>query len=757
MILSGDERAVSDPWDSDAPVDIDEEMSSQPVVGNEPAEVEAPPMTVSEAMARRLGIIGTALGTADLGLQAGTQMANMAGRGFLGIAGFGVGMLPGGDSPAEASEAFMDVIPEDFFYTVGSEEGQVMGRRVEGVLGDVAEAGQAVMSGVEAAGAGTRAAVEGYPVAPTAEYAFDQAQQRRRSVGDYFYDLADMMLDEGNVQGRALAGTVGTMAPEILAGGTGRVRPTSRPIRSTPTTRPADAMGEIQRILSDVEETLPTAEFDRLQKAIRAGDRTTLLEVVSANPEIVDAFSRLNIEPTLGMVSDNAAFRQVEAGLASAPESGLTSAQEGIEALINRRTAELMDEQGASLFNPEALDANVRGYFDAELERLDGMESAAYDELAVRIDRSTPVDMRDAAARVNETFNVTGDIADAQFSKFEEALFRLANRRNVDEDGNVTYEPREPTYEAVDRLRRRVGTAMDSRTGEPFGDSSSGDLKVAYRELSEALGRVADDEGFADLRVEAFDLTKQRIALQERYQDVAGKRLDKDIVTGLRTAAQGLLKGEVRKWESFIDSVPAELRMAAAAQALEQVVFTAARNTRMSQGWLPNYEKLINNPDRMDRIFRYLPEDARQTFIDIGLAAKGFYRATEKVNRANTANALRVIKALEEPVFLARILGGVVDQTVGRVPIIADGVRTLLRRSPDDKTAKNKARLEAGVKLLGDRRFQEAVTEYALGNIERANQLLQDSTSWAAWLAQTQSNRIERAGIVALFEDDENE
>ena len=59
--------------------------------------------------------------------------------------------------------------------------------------------------------------------------------------------------------------------------------------------------------------------------------------------------------------------------------------------------------------------------------------------------------------------------------------------------------------------------------------------------------------------------------------------------------------------------------------------------------------------------------------------------------------------------------------------------------------------------MLTDPALRRAIVEYARGNIDRANKILNDAKSWGEWV-RTQplpmQERLRAAGIVALFEEE---
>ena len=737
------------PWEDDEPVG--QPWQDDPSADTPPETPLTPAMSLSEAMAKKLGLWDTVQGLGELGLTAASGLVNEATRGYAGILGAGVGAVMPGVSAGEMGARFAEGVG-DFTYEPKTDGGQVIGARVGGVMGEVAQGVKQVPASVYGAGRATRAAFEGQSPGAAFQAGRQEFMQTPDAMSEYYYQLADQMLGgaERAPEVAGAAGAAGALAPEVIGAAATPARPFRRVGRGVPdSTRAANAANEIRDLLQGLENEVPAGTFNRLQAAIQRGDQAAIAD----------------IDPSLGMVSDSAAFRQIEAGAASRADMQLTDKIESVRAQLNQRAQQLMDEQGADVYNPEAFSGRVEGLLDDTISDIKAIEERAWTQIRETVPDQAPVEVGDIAARMRQQVEDVGGTADldqalglADLNTFESSMFRLTHKRTVGEDGTVVWEIREPTYAAVDRLRKKIGQALgDRQNQQPFPDADRAELERMYGELAEAQGRVADDFELPDVYQEAKLATRMRKGVEEDFRTLAGNRLQNDVIQGLRTATSGLLKGQVKKFDEFFEAIPESLRPVAAAQALEQVFFTANKNTRMSKSWLANYEKLLENQERMNRLFRYLPDDARQQFIDIGNASVGFYRAIEKLNNSNTVNAQQVVKALEDPSFMAKLLGGVADQTTGRVPLVGDWINTVFRRDPGQRADAARQRLNRGVELLTDPRFREAVMEYAAGNVERANEILRDSQSWLQWTMETNRDRLYAAGIVSLFEDETDE
>jgi len=274
--------------------------------------------------------------------------------------------------------------------------------------------------------------------------------------------------------------------------------------------------------------------------------------------------------------------------------------------------------------------------------------------------------------------------------------------------------------------------------------------------MAEIQGRVAQGNGYGDLWEQANAVTVERKALEQSMQRTLGRGLNQSVVTRLKGATDALLRGDVKKWDQLFDDLPVDQRQAAAAQALDTVLFTSGKGTKMSESFVANFQKIKRDAQLRDRVFDNLPMDSRKTFMDIGDAATGFFRAMER-NRGNpsgTANARAVQKAIEDGTIANRVLGGLRTGSE-KVPILGD----LFKRAPDRSVTEIKrARLKAAADMLTDPDLHRAIREYAAGRVDEANKLLRGSIHYdgfARTLNEAERTRLQQFGIVALIGDEE--
>lgn len=737
-----------EPWEKDS-------VATLPWENDKPAETDPVGELESEKTLKNLSMFGgrfDPVGAVETAATVASAFANEAVRGIAGIGGTVVGAWPGGMSPNERANQWLEAIP-DFTYEPRT-EGGATGVEMVGAAGqkaiDVAKFVGSGYAGIGALPGGMDEAARGvreFQETPDAlaEGVFEVTGSPALATGT---KLLPEVASAGFVPGKAVSRLARTdtprMTPDLPEPGFGGVgTPDAPPVRPS----------------APEPTVIPKSAFDELSAAIRDGDKQKILEMVNANPVIVAAFDELGIEFTPAMVSDNAALRQIEAGLASKADSGLPQAHELAELKLNEQARQLVDDAGGVAGDPAQTAARIEGRYDELHARyLDDTEKV-WDELSTVIPRGSRIDIKSAADEILEEARLAGGgnvgVGLRHLSKHERELFDMAFRKKT-VDGKTTWEYQEPTYAAVDRYRKRLGMGMENRG--PFNDATTADLDHLYGQMADAQGRVAQGNGYGDLWQRGNQLVQGRKALEQSIQRTLGRNLNQSAVTRINAAANSLLKGDVKKWDQLMADIPPELRAAAAAQSLEGILFTAGKNTKMSQSIVANFNRIKSSPAVRQRLLGELSEEAQATFMSIGEAATGFYRAMEKLNRSNTTNAAQVIKSIEQPGFMNRILGGAAEKGTTRVPVVGEWMRTLAGRTPEAKSAGAMSRLKAGADMLADPAMHRAIVQYAQGNVKKANQILRSSQTYMQWLKTRpipERNRIMAAGITALFDEDQ--
>jgi hypothetical protein len=725
-------------------------------------DVDAQSTTKSEETLRNLSIFSgrfDPIGALETGLAAGTRIGAMAGRGLIGIAGTAAGMIPGGESPNEKANRWMNIIPEDTGYTPRTTGGA---------------------TGVEMLGAGMETAVEetkklGSPAAYAgARLAGASPEEATRSMEDFMAE--PNALGEGmfRVTGSPAVATAAQLLPEIASMGipvsrSTRVRPSSSPgIAPDMPTSGFGGIGTPPRTATRPVAAATDDVFTELRNAIRRGDKERVMELINANPAIVAAFDELGIDFTPGMVSESMPIRQTEAALGSMADSSIPTLHKGVQSELAERARRLIDESGGDFDSPTTIGENISARMDELHRNYLREEDLIWDQLNRQIPKGQEIDVSNIAQQLEATAERLGkgdlDLGISRMSKHERELWNLTHqrvRRKVkNQDGKdkiiEEWEYDAPPWEAIDRYRRRLGLGLN-RQG-PFNDAEIGELKNWYGQVAEQQTRFARGNQYEANWERMNALTQERKALEDAMRRTAGVgSFNQSVLTKLKSATNSLIRdGDPKKWDQFMDDLPADQQQAAAAQSLQFILFPAGKGTRMSESVVANFDKIKRNPQILDRLLDPLPTEARSQFMAIGEAVTGFYRMMDRAlsNPSGTGGTQYVLNKIGEPEFMNRVMGFVVERGTGRLPVIGEWAKTLTRRTTEQQKAAQANRLQAAANMLSDPALHRAIVEYANGRIEAANKILRDSQTWAEW-AKTQpipfQRQLQASGIAALI------
>jgi len=769
---------MADPWDDD----LEQTMQQGDPWDDDLAATDASTPSKSAKVAKNLSIFGgrfDPVGAAETILAVGSGMASEGAKGLAGIAGTVAGMWPGGESPNEKGNRYLEAVP-DFGYEPKTQGGQAGQEMLNAGMEKGLEGAKFVGSGY--AGLGAMAAGAD---ATEATQSMQDFKETPNAMGEGVFE---------HTQSPTMA-VVAQLLPEVAA----TLSPIKKPKLRTPRPEMAPDMPpsgfggvgdvEVPRGTREIPPTGPggrpidsaTANvFDQLREAIRIGDKAKIMELTKANPAIVAAFEQLDIDFTPGAVSESMPLRQTEAALGSKVDSNIPTMHKQMEVELNQAAKDLIDEAGGDYGRA----SNVASDIETRFNELEANYIKQGDEVWKLIDEQVkakgvdamPVDAQSAANQVRrsaENAGRNGDIDDGlkRLSRQERELFEMTHqkvpveRKRMHEGKEITetvdeWQYTEPKYSAIDRFRRSL---LEGQNGVgPFRAESPGRLKMLYGQMAEIQARVAKGNGYGDLWETGNNLIKDRKLFEEGMQRTLGRGLSQSVLTRLSSATNALLKNDVKKWDQLMKDLPADTRAMAAAQALENVFFTAGKGTKMSDSFVRNFERIKRDPAIRDRLLGDMTPENRATFMALGDAASGFYRMMDKAlsNPSGTGVTNYVLRKLEEPGFMQNVLGGFADRATGRLPIIRDWAQTVLRRTPEQQTAQAAGRLNAAANLLTDPALRRAIVEYANGSIEAANKILQDSQTWAEWVKLQPipaQERLMSAGIVALFEEDNEE
>lgn len=492
-----------------------------------------------------------------------------------------------------------------------------------------------------------------------------------------------------------------------------------------------------------------TKDYEVLVDDLRKGREQKVAQQVLPDQEILDSAERLGVDLNPSHYSTNRAFIEVEQSLKSAtPGSKLGD----VEAQAIKEVGEKADDLIVSLSgdtDKSLTDLKVKTDVESNISLLNAKSERAYGIVNRAIPRPTKVDPTDSRTYIQQRLeDLGGD--EALLTTGEKQLKRL-----TDLEAN-------PTYGALDQVRRNVGDALGRNSG-PFKDDDRSILDQMYGVLSNDQQGVADFAGVGAEYALGRKLVFGRKNLEKKAVDLFGKEMTASILPKLKSAAGKLTKGDVSQLNKLMNAVPPARRQEVAATMLNEIFTQGSRTgTDLGQGFVNAFASLNRNKGAKDALFKHFPPEARKRFNDLGRVATGIFKSKAFQNNSKTAIANSLVRSMDDGSFTDKIFSKMGDVAVGAsvgaftggiVPgAAASFVMGALRKASGSK-------IQAGDVLLTSPRFRKSIQDALEGNMGLSNSFTKTPVfkNWLKTQGQGVKDAIVAVGFVPwLLGDDTN-
>ncbi len=500
--------------------------------------------------------------------------------------------------------------------------------------------GLAERASPEAAGVLTRVAdgIQKWIAAPAARAVPGSIAAGRGDPEETLTNIA--LAPAGEAVGRALIGGAGKVWNAAKgaweeAGAASRAAGDAAPTPAATEANISDAVARDQskfRFTGDQNVAAPNGESVRASQ-----DTIDLANMADVDKKLMRTAQQLGIEDSLtpAAYARDPQFRATVQQLVSRKGSNLEAQQlEGIGRLAGKAD-ELIDSMGT--MNAQTIDQAFSSRTRAIIDDLGKQADDVYNQIATKIPKNEPVD-------ANNTLRHIWDKADV------EGLGTLdtAERKALDWLQPVNDQMGPPTYARLDKLRRQVGQALNTRSG-PFVDSDKAALKQLYARLTEDQEAIAAKYGAADDWNVGKQLVKRRKDLETIAIDTLGKNLNDSITGKVQNAILNLGKkgGSARDWDKLMAATPESLKGEVVANALERTLGArSARNTFAVPGFVDWYKTAQAN-GTLGNVMKHLPREQRVRFMQIYRVANGIDRAQRFTTTTGAINDF--VKRFDDP------------------------------------------------------------------------------------------------------------
>jgi hypothetical protein len=321
---------------------------------------------------------------------------------------------------------------------------------------------------------------------------------------------------------------------------------------------------------------------------------------------------------------------------------------------------------------------------------------------------------------------------------------------------------RQPSYEALDNLRRQVEGRIKKTN---FADAENESLQRLHSSILADQQRLADTHGVGYAFQNARFLESQHREASQNLTDLIGSDLKGAISSKLGTAVAQLKNGDYKNFDTVLSKIPENLRERAVLTVLNDVFSSGSRNdaSLTATGLNSFWTSLSRNQAAKERFLSYLPKQAATDVENIATVAGGMARASG----ARLPNG-RIAATLEEFAgpdgLVSRLMG-----SAGKIAA-AEGITSSLGLPGAGAAgviygiAKEKRAplVEAAGKVLSSQQFYDAMVAYAkTGGVSKTNVLAREKQltrtvayrKWESLLGNSARARIATVGpIVYLTE-----
>jgi len=477
-----------------------------------------------------------------------------------------------------------------------------------------------------------------------------------------------------------------------------------------------------------------TKDYQTLVDDIKRGREQKVAQQVLPDQEILDSAERLGVDLNPSHYSTNRAFQEVEQSLKSAtPGSKLADVETRAIAETGRKADDLIVDLSGDT-DKSLTDFKVKTDVENNIAKLNTKSERAYGIVNRAIPRPTKVTPTDSREYITQRLEDLGG---------DEALLATAEKQLK----RLTGPESNPTYGALDQVRRSVGDALGKNQG-PFKDDDRGVLDQVYGVLSNDQQGVADAAGVGAEYALGRKLVFGRKNLEKKAIELFGRDMQQSILPKLRSAAGKLTRGDVSQLNKLMNAVPPARRQEVAATMLNEIFTQGSRTgADLGSGFVNAFASLNRNMGAKDALFKHLPAGSRKRFNDVGRVATGIFKSKAFQNNSRTATANSLVRSMDDGSFTGKIFGrlgdaafgGAVSMAVGGGPgsgALVGGLFSLLK-------SKGGSKIQAGDALLTSPGFKKAVQDALEGNIGTSNSFMNRQV-FKNWL-RVQPNDVKTA------------
>lgn len=520
--------------------------------------------------------------------------------------------------------------------------------------------------------------------------------------------------------------------------------------RNIPVTAADEAIEEVaDQVRASGETTIKSGlppeakDFTDLAEDINKQNTENLIGEIRPDPEILQSAQNLGVDLNPSHYSTNQKFIEMEQALKANPQSDLSLIEQQAILKTGQEADNFIKELGGDV-DKSLLDENVRNEITDTVARLEKDAQLAYSKVNQVIPKEIKVDPKSSKIYIQKRLSdLGGDVA--LLNSSEKEILRLSKMSN------------NPTYGALDQVRRNVGEAQSKQSG-PFRNDEEAILKQVYGALSE------DQQGIADAFSVGADyefgrkMVSTRKDLEAEALKLFGRDMRGSIIPKIRTAAVSLTKGDVSTFRNLMNDLPPGRRQEAAATMLNEFFASGSRKGRaIGSGFSTAFQALDRSPGAKKIIFDNLPPGSQKKFDDLGKVATGIFKAKAFENVSRTGRS--IIAAFQNGDLIAKVVDSDLARLAARLPLGgrtvglgADITRSIIRKGDDEKVTR-------AIEFLSSPEFKKSIEAAALGKDIIAD-AVEKTSKFKNWLSAQPPDikgEIAAIGFIPWLTQDQSE
>lgn len=435
------------------------------------------------------------------------------------------------------------------------------------------------------------------------------------------------------------------------------------------------------------------AKKRQLDEVLASGDQERLAAMIDADPEFFKALDELDAKEkgVPSAASRNRQYQETEQALKKMPGSDLSKKEFDQVSELQKISDDLITEFGGTTDKSE-LSIGLLNDSQKAIDELSAVTETAYSNIRDNIPKQTVTPMSNIGEYItNELADLGGDIS--QLSPLEKRLLSMSEKG--------------ATYHAVDKIRKEVGNTIGKKS-DKYKSEDVGALKNIYAKLTQDQELVANDLGMGESWQGAKDLVKQRKALEDNSIRMFGKNLSDAFMPKMGLAMKNLSKGDYKKFDELMSSVPENKRQEVVVSALNDAFTMGSRKEGQLSvpGYSDWYNGLSKNPKLKAKLYKELPKDLTSKLDALG-------KVTNGIRNAQSAAPVGGQVMANAGVF-DKVVNGVAQRFLSKLPgILGDVIEVGLEKS------KSKG-LDSALAVLNDPDFIANINAIAKGQAKKA-------------------------------------